>query len=269
MSLKYNDTSHRYWIDGKPVRGVTGLIGGGLPKPALIKWGPRVVADYVVDRIDEVIEDHQANPEALRFRLAKLPEEHRDTAAVRGTEVHEIAEKIIHGQSVDVPDRLLPYVKGYVEWLDSRGVEPIITEQSLGNRTHQYAGRVDCIGKVAALDGRTLLVDWKTSRSVYSSTALQVAAYARAEFTVSDDDPDTEIPVPEVDGCIVVHITPDGTKAHWLCRTPEEINEAFGDFLTVAAVSRRIDRIDGKWNAKARKAFGGYLDLDDVIGVAS
>lgn len=262
MSLKFNEKSHRYWIDGKPVRSVTSLIGGGLPKPALVPWAAGAVADYVVDNLDEVIRDHDASRERLRYRLKGLPNAARDEAAVRGTEIHALAEQIVHGTSVQVSDRLLPYVNGYVTWLDKHGVEPILTEQSVGSRLDSYAGRVDCIARV---DGRVLGLDWKTSKGVYSSTALQVAAYVRAEFTVTDDDPDTEIPIPEVEGTAVVHITADGTDAYWLGRNALEIGEAYQDFLRVAEVARRIKRIDGTWSRDEGRAVGGYLDLDDVV----
>lgn len=262
MSLKFSEKAHRYWIDGKPVRSVTSLIGGGLPKPALVPWAAGAVADYVVDNLDEVIRDHEASRERLRYRLKGLPNAARDEAAVRGTEIHALAERIVHSESVEVPDRLLPYVNGYVSWLDKHGVEPILTEQSVGSRLDNYAGRVDCIARV---DGRVLGLDWKTSKGVYSSTALQVAAYVRAEFTVSDGDPDTELAIPEVEGTAVVHITADGTDAYWLGRTPDEIGEAYQDFLAVAAVARRIKRIDGTWSRDEGRAVGGYLDLDDVV----
>ena len=34
MSLKFSERAHKYWLDGRPVPGVTTLIGKGLPKPA-------------------------------------------------------------------------------------------------------------------------------------------------------------------------------------------------------------------------------------------
>lgn len=237
---------------------MTGLIGDGLPKPGLIKWAPGLVADYVIDNWPDVVDAYRHNPEALRWDLRKLPENTRDEAGVRGSEIHAVAEDVIHGRPVDVPDRILPYVNGYVDWLDSWGVQPIITEQSVASREHWYAGRVDCVARIDSLGG-TFGLDWKTSNKVYSSTALQLAAYVRAEFTVTDGNPEDEQPIPAVDGTIVVHITDHGTEAHWLGRDTAEIDEAFQDFLTVAAVAKRISRIDGRWDSKIRKAVGGYL----------
>lgn len=264
-ALKFSESAHRYTLDGKPVPGVTGLIGGGLPKPALIKWAPRLVADYVIDNWQDVQDAYRHNPEALRRDLRGLPEKKRDDAGARGTEVHALGEAIAHGHDVDVPERLVPYVEGYARWLDRFDVRPTLTERPVASRQHWYAGTFDMIAessspKLAPL----LMVDLKTSNSVYGSTALQVAPYIRAEFYL---DGAFERPLPDVDGAIVVHITPEGTKAHWLCRDRAEIDEAFQDFLAVAAVAKRVRRIDGRWDSRLRKAVGSYLS--DPIEEAS
>ena len=142
-ALKFSEASHRYTLDGKPVPGVTGLIGGGLPKPALIKWAPRLVADYVIDNWQDVQDAYRHNPEALRRELQRLPEKKRDDAGARGTEVHALGEAIAHGREVDVPERLVPYVEGYARWLDKFDVRPTLTECAVASRQHWYAGTFD------------------------------------------------------------------------------------------------------------------------------
>ena len=54
MTLKFNAKTHRYWLDGKPIPGVTGLIKGGIPAPALTYWSARTVAEYVADNAEHV-----------------------------------------------------------------------------------------------------------------------------------------------------------------------------------------------------------------------
>lgn len=276
-SLKFSPGNHTYWLNGKRVRGVTGLISGGLPKPALIKWGPKFVAQIVEEwrtgewpeERNELHADLYKAIDAGRFPewLARTPDQYRDKAGARGHDVHEIAEQIIHGIDVEVPDWLMEWVTPYVDWLDEWDVKPILTEQSVASETHWYAGRIDCIATVGKLGGAVCGLDWKTSTNVYSATALQIAAYVRAEFTVTDEEPEVFLPIPEVERTLVVHIAPGATKVHDLGRSPAEIDEAFQDFLRVAAVAKRIDRIDGRWDPKLRKPVGGYLgdplDLND------
>ena len=50
--LVFYPKSHRYRLDGQWVPGVTGLIGKGLPKPALPYWAAKMVAEWVADNPD-------------------------------------------------------------------------------------------------------------------------------------------------------------------------------------------------------------------------
>ncbi len=241
MTLKFNPGNHSYYLDGKRTQGVTTILNAGIPKPALVGWAARSVAEYVADNIDQLDQWSQMGRDALVAALKSTPYTARDTAAVRGTDVHALAEEIVHGRAVDVPDHLLAHVEGYVEWLDLFGVEPLLTEVPVASREHRFCGKPDFIGHVRALGDETWLLDWKTSKGVYGETALQTAAYASAEFYVNEGEWDTEHPLPHIDRIGVVHVTEHGTYLHDL-GTP---TEAFPHFLAAKAVS------DGKkWRDK-------------------
>src|SRR5690349_15702169 len=243
MTLKYSEKSHRYWQDGKPIRGVTGLISGGIPKPAIPPWGYRLIAEFVADHPTDVEDMRRHGRDTLINSLRGLPDKRRDDAGARGTEIHALAEKIIYGTEVDVPDRLWPYVDGYIRLLDEWGVEPVLTERSVGNRTHWYAGRLDGVVRIPRLSDGLILWDLKTSRGIYGETALQTAAYALAEHYVEDDAPDVEIPMPVIERTVVVHITDEGSRMYGLCDYREEIAEAFDLFLAAAKITKSTDRI--------------------------
>lgn len=242
MSLKFNERAHRYWCDGRPIPGVTTLIGKGLPKPAIPYWAARTVAEHVVADPAAVVEMvERMGPRAAVAALKEAPWQKRDDAAVRGTDVHALAERLVHGEDVDVPEHLVGHVEGYARWLDTFDVEPILTEVPVGNRTAWYAGKPDAIVRMAGSDAVWLL-DWKTSSGVYGETALQTAAYARAEFYVLDN-PDVETPMPTVERTGVVHITADGTTLYPLAPDPKGIDDAYAIFRHVAWVASRTDWI--------------------------
>jgi hypothetical protein len=234
-TLKFSEKAHRYWLDGKPIPGVTTLLGKGLPKPALPYWSAKTVAEFVIDNPEQVDALRAMGRGPAVAALKGVPWEKRDEAAVRGTDVHAIAEEIIHGREVDVPEHLLAHVEGYTRWVDEFSVEPILTERQVASRTHWYAGTFDAIVRIG---DTTWLLDWKTSKGVYGSTALQCAAYAGAEFYVTDDG--DEAPVPEVDRIGVVHITEAGT-----CLRPFKDREAaWKDWRHVSWVASRIPAIE-------------------------
>lgn len=238
MSLKFSPGNHQYRMDGKRVPGVTTLIGNGLANKALMYWSARTVAEYVTDNPASVEQLRQMGRAPMVSALKDVPWQNRDEAAVRGTDVHAIAEQVVHGLEVDVPEHLTAHVQGYVDFLDAFGVVPVLTERSVGNRKHWYAGRFDLIADMA---GWRWMLDVKTSRGVYGSTALQVDAYRNAEFYVDDDDPDTEHPLPEgIERLGVLHVTESGTEL----RPLDSGGQPFKDFLHAAWLAKRKDAID-------------------------
>lgn len=239
MTLKFFEKAHKYKLDGKPVQGVTTLLRDGLPKPALVYWSAKSVAEYVIDNPDGV--------EALRLMgrgpavaaLKGVPWQKRDEAAIRGTDVHGLAELIIHGEQVDVPEHLVDAVEHYVKWLDAFDVEPLHTELPVASRKWDYAGKFDAIVRIGRgpWAGRIALLDWKSSAGVYGETALQTAAYACAEFMAPA--PDDERPLPDIDCTGVVHVTPDASELHPLADGTDQIAEHFKVFTHIAYVAKR------------------------------
>jgi hypothetical protein len=238
MTLKFSPSNHSYWLDKKRVPGVTTLIGKGLPKDGLPYWSARTVAEYVADNPETVESLRAMGREPMVGALKGVPWQARDSAGARGTEVHAIAEQVVHGIDVSVPEHLAGHVQGYVDWLDAFKVVPVLTERSVGNRAQWYAGRFDLIADMA---GCRWMLDVKTSKSVYGATALQVDAYRNAEFYVNDDDPDTEHSLPEdIERLGVMHVTEHGTTLYPL----DSSGKPFKDFLHCAYIAKRRDAIE-------------------------
>lgn len=242
--LVFYPASHRYKLDGAWVPGVTTLIGKGLPKPALPYWAAKSVAEYVADNPEGVETFRAVGRGPMIAALKEIPWQRRDEAAVRGTDVHAIAERVIHGEAVEVPEHLAGHVDGYVRWLDAFQVEAVVTETPVASRTAWYAGTFDAVIRFGAgpWAGRTVLADWKTSSGVYGETGLQTAAYARAEFMATDDG---ETPMPDLDATGVLHITEAGSQFYPLAHNPEQIDAAFAVFRHVAYVANKTDWIKG------------------------
>lgn len=238
MTLVFYPKSHRYKLDGKWVPGVTGLIGKGLPKPALPYWAAKTVAEWVADNPDltEDLKRLGGRGPAIAY-LKELPWQRRDDAAIRGTDVHALAEQLVHGAEIDVPEHLAGYVRGYVDWLDRDQPEPILTECPVASRQWGYAGTFDLI---ATMRGETWLLDVKTSKGVYGSTLLQLVAYGGAEFYIDADG--NEQPMPPIDRYGVLHVQDGWTDLY--TATPDEAEQAWKDWLHVAWIGRRAKEID-------------------------
>jgi hypothetical protein len=196
-------TNHSYLLDGEKVQGATTVLSKSIPKPALIAWAANESAKFAVNQWDELA------TMPIVDRLERIKKEWRgvrDRAALRGTEVHNLAERVVLGEEVEVPDHLAGHLEAYIQFLDDFQVVPVLVEKPVFSRTYKYAGTFDL---VADIDGVRWLLDIKTNASgVYAETALQLAAYRFADFYIEDDF--SEHLMPPVERTGVIHVTASG-----------------------------------------------------------
>jgi hypothetical protein len=240
--IKRIDRGRSHWyVDtdtGEKVPGVTSINGenGGLPMPALTGWVGNTVAEYAIDNWDELAE--LSISERLNL-LKKARYLKRDAAANRGTEVHTLAQKLAHGEEIEPPEELAGHVESCIKFLDDWDMQPIITEATVVNYRHHYAGTLDAIADLA--DGNRWLLDWKTNqKGPYGDTAFQLAGYRFAE-KYRIDNRSTEQPMIPVDACGVVWLRADGYDLH-----PYRVDEhVFRQFLYIAQVAIAVDDANG------------------------
>lgn len=231
-----NGKGHWYKLDGDKADGVTTLLKDGIPKPALINWSANSTAEYAVNHWAEL---SQLGPADQLKRLKQARFADRDQAARRGTEVHNLAEALMHGDEVEVPDELAGHVEAYCRFLDEWNPQPVVTECSVANRKWNYAGTLDMVIDLA--DGRRVIADIKTSRSgIYGETALQLAAYRFAEFYLDADRAEQRMAELGIVGGLGIWVRGDGYDVYELACG----ERTFRDFLHVAYVARSTRSLD-------------------------
>lgn len=247
---RVNNGRNHWYIDqdagGARIPGVTTLAGNGLPKPALLNWAGDATAEYAVDGWDEL----STLPVSERLKKIKGGRyEKRDAAANKGTQIHKLAERLIAGERVTVPDGLRGYVEACVAFLNDFDVREVHVEAVVYSETHRHVGTLDLIADVLLPDmpeydhiprdengySRGLL-DWKTSRSgIFGDVALQLAPYRHSEFLIL---PDGEvIDMPSVDFTAGIHLRADGYSLVPLL-TDEDV---YRDFLYVKETARIVE----------------------------
>lgn len=232
--------THHYTIDGKRAGGVTTLIDDGLPKKGLLPWGIKAVSEYAADHLDLLLQMQPMGREAIVSALKQSPYTERDVAAKRGTEVHDIAERLINRQEVEVPEELAGHVESYLAFLDEWQPRPVLVEAVVASRKWNYAGTLDLIADLP--DGSRAVMDIKTTRSgIYGETALQLAAYRHAEVYL--DAAGVEQPMsslgPISDIGYGIWVRADGYSV-----IPLPVDDSvFKVFTHVAYVARQKDRI--------------------------
>jgi hypothetical protein len=209
--------SGHYYVDAVNQRadGVTDVGKRGIPAPALVPWGINSVADYAVNNWADL----ETLPVSERIKALKgAPYAERDAASNRGREIHALADALVHGEQVDVPDELAGHVDACVDFLNDFDPQPLLTERLVYSLRYGYAGRLDAVVSVrrhlvyfgTRPDERrtTQLLDYKTGKAIYPDVAPQLAAYAAAECYLDDDG--EPLRMPPVDGGLAVHLRSDG-----------------------------------------------------------
>jgi len=230
-------------------------ILGVLDKPALMFWSAEQTAEAAVnvakslsDRVEE--EGREAVIKWLRDARFRQPKDQR-SAAQLGTDVHAALEEwALTGVRPVADAEVNPFLDRFDEWAQKWQPEFQAAELTVYSPTYGYAGTSDGI---MTIGGQTLFFDYKTSRKSvdsqgkrtgpYPEVGLQIAAARYAEFAATwrprrfeqfrrryyllgAAEREASIKVPEADGGIVIHITPEHCDAYPV-RCDKDVHEAF------------------------------------------
>jgi hypothetical protein len=174
--LTFNEELHRFKVNGESVPGVTSITGIIDKSGPLVYWAVGLAADYLENIIKSGIMVSYSHIEeaANQHRIKK------DDAANAGTLVHKWAERFITGQETgdNIEDpRIKNGVFAFLKWVKDTNIKFKESEFIVYSKKHKYAGILDL---VAEIDGKLVLVDFKTSTGIYPEMFLQVAGYKLA-----------------------------------------------------------------------------------------
>ena len=122
----------------------------------------------------------------------------RDESAESGTLAHLMVEKFLNNEN---PESAIVFEKeelvtqarigfeNFLRWWEDTKIEIIAQEIELTSRKHRYGGSPDAIGINSRKE--VILLDWKTSNSVYSDYLIQLAAYGNLWDENNPDNPIT------------------------------------------------------------------------------
>lgn len=127
--------------------------------------------EFKQPRVSEILNPYSS------IGLAYVPKDILEHAAIRGTIVHTYATAYAREDFVPtIDEEYEPYFNSFVKWYDENVETLIFSETRLYNDDLQYCGKPDL---VVNLKGSTdnVLIDVKTSVSIYQTYPVQLAAY--------------------------------------------------------------------------------------------
>lgn len=169
-----------YRVNGVHFRRVTTLLNG-VPKPAFTTWAARTVAEFAVEHKDAWL--NLPRTDAVKL-LKGAPWSQRDDAADRGSAIHATVEAYLNGDQL--PDGLteeeLDCAIAVEAFLRQHVRKVLAVELTVFSPKFKYAGTLDLWAR--GRDGIRHILDWKSGRDIYRDHAVQLAAYANAEYAV-------------------------------------------------------------------------------------
>lgn len=224
------------------VPNVTGILGGGIPKPALAPWNAKMVATFAVEHKDEWVT--LPNDAAIDL-LKRAPYRTTDNAARAGSLVHNVIEAHTKGLDPVMPkDKgLKKQAEAVLGFMRDFNVKPRFIEVTCFSREHEYAGTTDMFGTVTIPKGvignarpikGEAVIDYKTGKRIYDEQPVQLRAYAGADFLAMHDDP-KEYAVPKVEWLILVRPKKRGGYEVVISEPSDELFELFLAAKTTAA----------------------------------
>jgi hypothetical protein len=162
-----------YFVDGKPVPGVT-TICGMLNKPALLGWGAKVCTELA----------WEAGRTGLDMpKWTELLYPVKDAAADAGTLCHELFEhRIRTGADPEQPPPTEIGAKAWNaylnarHWLESSRLKVTAHEKPLVSAVWGFGGTPDALAE-SEDEARVYGAEWKTSAGIYPEMLVQHAAY--------------------------------------------------------------------------------------------
>lgn len=203
---------------------ITGLANFG-KSSSLQAWAVNMCLEVVRARIKP---DEIHGSQFLEEAFADAKANYRDftrQAADTGTMAHAALERHFTDPEAPPPIAGTPVRARFDEalkWFASHHIEHICSERGIYSRKYGYVGRLDHVSRV---DKVLSLLDFKASRHVYKTYAMQIAAYANAYEEETGD---------RIEQAYILQIGENETTPYFLDRP--QLDVGFKGFLGLLGV---------------------------------
>ena len=183
MEFKFEEKSHTYTLDGKPLTGITTVLSV-IEKKALIQWAANMAVDYIKEMGPQFVTDwvnvHKADFANLLEEARTAHIRKRDSAAQKGTDTHALVEQYILScieafDGVPVLKQEIDPTRPFEEWALKENIRFIAAEKRMYSKELWIAGTADFIFEK---DGKTYIGDIKTYKKLWDRVPMfQCAGY--------------------------------------------------------------------------------------------
>jgi len=237
MEYKFTEKGHRYeaLVDGvwKKMTGCTTMLNRVIAKPQLIPWSAKMAVEHFKKNKKRLDNEFDTVCDEAKVAHRKKKEE----AGEKGTNVHEIIEKIIkeairNDSIVSIPKEFEEnkQVKHFIDWALENKVKFLESEKILCSEKMFMGGTVDF---VCEIDDQIFIGDIKTGKDIYADAFFQIAGYhiMLEEMGLYKN----------VTGYVVLNLRKDGTFKEARSISNDENKKAFLNYYEIDKITQKLN----------------------------
>lgn len=177
--LYFDEVVHRFWkvIDDKKkyLSGATSYTGV-IDKPGLKYWAVGLTEDELCKRLGtgKILDELDI------YQAGQQHEIFLKQAADIGTKIHDWIDQWLNGKDPVIPEdpAVQSGINSFLTYQSEHNIQWLEGEQITCSDKYWFAGKYD---RVAVIDGKKYIVDFKSSNQLSEDYALQTALYQIAE----------------------------------------------------------------------------------------
>ena len=205
VKIDFYPESHRYKLQGEQTYLISCTACTGMIDKSrfLIPWAVGLAGQFLREHLEKSSVNQFTSEELLPL-IDEACRQHtikKEEAASIGSQVHKFAEQFAKAkiESSEMPkiypdsdEKVINGINAFIDWITQHNVKFHASEKLVYSQRHGFVGIADAIAEV---DGKEVLIDYKTGKRIYNEAYLQVSGYMLAfeeEFS-------------ELDGAIILH----------------------------------------------------------------
>lgn len=237
VKIDFYPDSHRYKLAGRKdylisATAITGVID---KSRFLIPWAINLAERFIKTYLENG--NGSFTKEELLPVVSEACVQHtvkKEEAASTGSIVHDWVENFAQAKMnntalPEIPENEAAQngIGAFLDWFNANDVKFLHTERMVYSVDHDYVGITDAI---AVVNGKRLVMDYKTSKGIYSEHKYQISGYWLA---IEEEDKE------ELDGALLLHFDKETGEFDPVEINREEHELNYPVFLSLLTVKRR------------------------------
>lgn len=212
--------------------------------PQLIHWAVNCFEEKMVELMRDGVNFSKDDVESMIAEGKTAHNQKKESACSVGTVVHKYAEEYSATKSTDMPEgyedlddeekeRADKGIKAFMSWVEEKKPEFLQSEFPIFSKKQRFVGQSD---ELVQFEGGKYLLDYKTSKGVYSSHFYQASSYLKAYEEEHGD---------KLDGAMIIHFNKENGEFKVVVLSRSDLIQGYVGFKalqTIYSVDKEVSK---------------------------